>query len=60
MSTDAPMRWVEREMTYETSPGLGYVKKEKFLQYRTIENPHETGLQEPIYSEWRDVPTEEE
>jgi hypothetical protein len=31
--------------------------KDAILQYRSMENIQELGIQEPIWSEWQDVPT---
>lgn len=33
---------------------------ETVLQYRTIQNPLEIGLHQPIFPGWKDVPTVEE
>jgi len=46
------LRWLK----YKT--GFGSNRKiEKKLQFRVITNPIETGLQEPIWSDWEDVET---
>ena len=46
------LRWFEYEAPDGCRPAA------PTLQYRTIINPLELGLREPIWSEWKDVPTE--
>ena len=52
------LRWLTESWTsYED----GFIAKrsgDKKLQYRIIENPLEAGLQDPIWSDWIDVPHE--
>ena len=54
------LRWLEyEEMQFDDvcSP-IGQVRTK--LQYRQMLNPIEIEFQEPIWSEWQDVPTETE
>lgn len=53
------LRFVERTVPApEFGENMG--KTVKILQFRSVMNPTEIGLQEPIWSEWSDVRIEEE
>lgn len=52
------LRW-HKELAGEYFDGImkgSKVYKDKALQYRTMANPAEIGVQEPIWSEWEEVP----
>ena len=53
------LRWyIEEWVEYRDGLRTGVKHTEKpVLQFRTIENPFEIGLQSPIWSEWQEVPT---
>ena len=53
------LRFVKRKLRTKTSPH-GKDQFQKVLQFRSVMNPSEIGLQEPIWSEWSDVRLEEE
>ncbi len=52
------LRWkVEAWTEYQDGMSLHHVE-DPVLQYRRAKNSIEIGLQEPIWSDWVDVPTE--
>ena len=56
------LRWLVRTIFINDELGNKKVfgKQEIVLQYRTMSNPIEVFLQEPIWSEWEDVETVDE
>ena len=52
------LRWVIRTIYINDEFGNKvFGKQQTALQYRTMSNLPEIGLQEPIWSEWEDVET---
>ena len=51
------LRWVKRKVRDDF---YRLARTEKVLQYREMANIEEIGRWAPIWSEWIDVPTEEE
>lgn len=53
------LRWIRKE---EPAPehGRNCFRMVKVLQFRQMSNIEEVGIQQPIWTEWEDVPTVEE
>jgi len=51
------LRWYDASYTRFEEFASFDVKVEPVLQFRTITNVFEFGLQDPIWSEWINVPT---
>lgn len=52
------LRWkVENWTEYRDGLEIPYTE-EPVLQYRKLTNPLELGLNQPIFTDWMDVPTE--
>ena len=53
------LRWLIRPVTMKLGAPIPFPnEKEKVLQFRQMSNIEEIGIQEPIWTEWEDVPTE--